>query len=50
MEKRYFEYGKNDNTECKHDIAWIESCRQCVFEVLCRLEEIKKQKSYNKKP
>lgn len=44
MERKY-EYWKENHQECKHDIAWIESCRQCVFETLCRLEEIKENKT-----
>lgn len=45
-EQHYYEYGKENNTKCKHDIAWIKHCSECVFQVLCRLEE----KSYNEKP
>lgn len=44
MERKY-EYWKENHQKCKHDIAWIESCRQCVFETLCRLEEIKENKT-----
>lgn len=43
-ERKYYGYWKENNTECKHDIARIRSCRECIFEVLCRLEEIKNKK------
>lgn len=30
-----------DESRCDKNISRIESCRKCVFEVLCRLERIK---------
>ena len=43
MEKRYYEYWKENNSKCKHDIARLETCRHCVFEALCMLEERKEK-------
>lgn len=34
MEK-YYEYS-GDKNKCKHNIV-VQSCRQCLFETLCRL-------------
>jgi len=33
-----FEYS-TDETRCDKEIAWIKSCRECLFDVLCRLDK-----------
>lgn len=42
--ERYYE--ESDNREkCKHWLASIESCRQCLFETLCHLEKQKEKRA-----
>lgn len=37
-EKKRYEYWEN-KSECRYWLASILSCRQCLFETLCRLEK-----------
>ena len=37
-----FEYS-TDETRCDKEIAWIKSCRECLFDVLCRLQRIRER-------
>lgn len=43
MEK-YFEQS-DDTKQCRYGLASIESCRQCLFETLCRLERLKEERA-----
>lgn len=45
MDERKYEYWKENHTKCKHDLYCVKSCRECLFETLCRLEEIKENKT-----
>jgi len=38
-----------DENRCDKEIAWIKSCRECVFNVLCRLERIREKNLSNNK-
>ena len=38
-----------DENRCDKEIAWITSCRECVFNVLCRLERIREKNLSNNK-
>lgn len=40
---KFYEYSDN-REECKYWIAAVESCRRCLFETLCRLEQSEKTK------
>lgn len=40
---KYYEYS-DDKEECKYKLAVVDSCRKCLFETLCRLEQNKTQK------
>lgn len=33
-----FECSRNEN-ECDKGIKWIDSCRECIFNVLCKLDK-----------
>lgn len=33
-----FEYSRNEN-ECDKGLKWIDSCRECLFNVLCNLDK-----------
>jgi len=33
-----FEYSRNEN-ECDKGLKWIDGCRECLFNVLCRLDK-----------
>ena len=39
----------SDESRCDKEIARIRSCRECVFNVLCRLERIKERNLVSKK-
>lgn len=39
-QNNYYEHSENTK-ECTYGLV-IESCRQCLFETLCRLEKAKK--------
>ena len=39
-----------DESRCDKDIKRIESCRECVFEVLCRLDKNNQTLFFNKRP
>ena len=38
---KYYEYSDNKE-ECKYWLAVVDTCRHCLFETLCRLENTKK--------
>lgn len=42
----YFEESSNEKL-CDKWIAWIHSCRECLFNVLCRLERQKERNLFN---
>ena len=46
MEK-YYEYSDNKK-ECTYNLV-VDSCRTCLFETLCRLEQVKAKQEENNK-
>jgi hypothetical protein len=40
---KFYEYSDNKE-ECKYKLAVVSSCRNCLFETLCRLEQNKTKK------
>jgi hypothetical protein len=36
--KMKFECSRDEN-ECDKGIKWIDSCRECIFNVLCKLDK-----------
>lgn len=42
----YFEES-SDNKLCDKGISYIHSCRECIFNVLCRLERMRERNLFN---
>lgn len=38
MKEKYYEYS-DQKGKCKYDLAVMENCRECLFNVLCNLEK-----------
>lgn len=44
--ERYEE--SSDKTKCDKGIAWIKSCRECLFQVLCKFNSFYKKDEQKK--
>ena len=38
----------SDKTKCDKGISWMKSCRQCLFEVLCKFNSFYQKKDEKK--
>lgn len=38
----------SDQSRCDKGIAWMKSCRECLFEVLCKFNSFYQKKNDNK--
>ena len=45
--ERYEE--STDKTKCDKGISWMKSCRECLFQVLCKFNSFYKKKDGQKK-